>query len=90
MDYFVLNIIMILFLGFVVGRIMRHAHLQINADKYLIFFVAALLFLIGVKLGNSEMVIQSLTLLGLESLVLALVSILGSAIVAYIITRYIK
>ncbi|MGB9728336.1 MAG: LysO family transporter [Thermoprotei archaeon] len=90
MDYFTLSIIVILSLGFAVGHAMKHKHLQINVDKYLVFFVIVLLFLIGVSLGSSETIVQSLTILGLKSLALALASILGSAVVAYIITRYAK
>ncbi len=90
MDYFTLNIFTILFLGIMVGYIIRRKHLSIKIDSYLVISVVILLFLIGMNLGSNGEIIQNLLILGIQSFMLAIASILGSALMAYIISRYVK
>lgn len=90
MDYFTLNIFVMLGLGFITGYIIRHKHLRVKIDNYLVFSVIVLLFLIGINLGNNENVIKNIIVLGIQSFVLAITSIIGSAITAYVISRYVK
>jgi len=90
MDYLILNIFAMLGLGVITGYIMRYKHLHIKIDNYLIFSVVVLLFLIGVNLGNNENVIKNIAVLGVQSFVLAITSIIGSAIIAYVISRCVR
>jgi len=90
MDYYTLNIFIMLILGFIIGYVMRRNHVRIKIDRYLVFSVIILLFLIGVNLGSNKDIIKNIMILGIQSFILAITSVIGSAIIAYMVSRYVK
>ena len=50
----------------------------------------ALLFLLGVEVGGNRKIISALPSLGLDALVIAVLSTVGSCLLAWVLWRYIK
>ena len=71
-----LQIILMMVCGIIVGRTLRNRKLRWLSP------LTALLFLLGLEVGGDKKIIHSLSRLGLEALLLAVGGSLGSALAA--------
>ncbi len=76
-------------LGTVVGYIFRSNKLG-NISKIITFIIWVLLFLLGVEVGTNPDIIAGLGTIGVEALIITVAAVLGSALVAILLWRYIK
>lgn len=82
-----LTIIIIMFCGIALGRLLRHRKLPWLgvATNVLIWL---LLFLLGIEVGNDDRIIRGIASLGLEALVIALAGVAGGAVLSLLLWRY--
>lgn len=82
-----LTIIIIMFCGITLGRLLRHRKLPWLgvATNVLIWL---LLFLLGIEVGNDDRIIRGIASLGLEALVIALAGVAGGAVLSLLLWRY--
>ena len=82
-----LTIIIIMFCGIELGRLLRHRKLPWLgvATNVLIWL---LLFLLGIEVGNDDRIIRGIASLGLEALVIALAGLAGGAVLSLLLWRY--
>ncbi len=84
-----LQIILIMAAGIAAGWLLRHREFKwLNA--FLTLMVWALLFFLGVEVGENEKVINSLKDLGLEALTLAVTATAGSIAAAWALWKVIS
>lgn len=84
-----LQIILIMAAGIATGWVLRrHTFKWLNT--LLIVLVWALLFFLGIEVGENEQIINSLQDLGLEALLLAIAATAGSIAAAWALWRYIQ
>lgn len=84
------SVISFIFIGIVLGRVFcrkRQKVQEVLLPRILTFFIWILLFLLGVEVGCNEQLLASLPTLGVEALVLGLLSTLGSCFAAYLFWR---
>ncbi|MBR5029517.1 MAG: LysO family transporter [Muribaculaceae bacterium] len=84
-----LQIILIMAAGVAVGWLLRHRNLK-WVNPLLTVMVWALLFFLGVEVGENKQVIESLKDLGLEALLLAVAGTAGSIAAAWALWRIIS
>ena len=84
-----LQIILIMAAGVAVGWLLRHQNLK-WVNPLLTVMVWALLFFLGVEVGENKQVIESLKDLGLEALLLAVAGTAGSIAAAWALWRIIS
>lgn len=82
-------VIAFMILGTVVGYIFRSNKL-VNISKIITFIIWVLLFLLGVEVGTNPDIIAGLGTIGVEALIITVAAVLGSALVAILLWRYIK
>lgn len=75
-------------LGGVVGFLFRKREFK-NISKILTGIIVLLLFLLGVEVGGNPQIVSGLTTLGMEAFIITVAAVLGSAIAALILWRYI-
>lgn len=82
-----LTIIIIMFCGIALGRLLRHRKLPWLgiATNVLIWL---LLFLLDIEVGNDDRIIRGIASLGLEALVIALAGVAGGAVLSLLLWRY--
>lgn len=82
-----LTIIIIMFCGIALGRLLRHRKLPWLgiATNVLIWL---LLFLLGIEVGNDDRIIRGIASLGLEALIIALAGVAGGAVLSLLLWRY--
>lgn len=68
-------------LGFLVRRLSVVKHLGVTSMTTIVL----LLFLMGVEIGGNDRIVQNLTSLGVEALVIAVAATLGSLVAARIV-----
>lgn len=76
------TVICIMFGGITVGYLLRKKPLT-QVNRIITILIWALLFLLGVEVGDNPQVIGSITTLGIEALIISLLSTLGSCIAAW-------
>lgn len=76
-------------LGGVVGFLLRKREFK-HITKLITGFIFLLLFLLGVEVGSNPQIIAGLASIGLEALVITLAAVLGSALAALLLWRYIR
>ena len=84
-----LQIILIMAAGVAVGWLLRHRNYK-WVNPLLTVMVWALLFFLGVEVGENKQVIESLNDLGLEALLLAVAGTAGSIAAAWALWRIIS
>lgn len=82
-------VIAFMILGTVIGYIFRSNKLG-NISKIITFIIWVLLFLLGVEVGTNPDIIAGLGTIGVEALIITVAAVLGSALVALLLWRYIK
>ena len=78
-----------MFCGIALGYVMRH-HRFTHIGRITIFFIWVLLFVLGVEVGSNTKIINSLHTLGIEALFIAVMSTMGSVIVAMLLWKSVK
>lgn len=61
-----------------------------NISKIITVIIWVLLFLLGVEVGTNPEIIAGLGTIGVEALIITIAAVLGSAIMALLLWRYIK
>ncbi|MBQ2075614.1 MAG: LysO family transporter [Muribaculaceae bacterium] len=84
-----IEIISIMVAGIAVGWLLRKHSFKI-VGVVLIVLVWALLFFLGIEVGENEKIIGSLQNLGLEALLLSVAATAGSIACAWALWRYIQ
>ena len=83
------TVLLCMFAGIAVGWLLRNRDCG-WASKTVTVLIWAPLFLLGVEVGGGRRVSSALPSLGLEALVIAVVSTVGSCLLAWVLWRYIK
>lgn len=82
-----LTIIIIMFCGIALGRLLRHRKLPwLGVATNVLIWV--LLFLLGIEVGNDDRIIKGIASIGLEALVIALAGVTGGAVLSLLLWRY--
>ncbi len=78
----------LLLLGTLFGLLIEKNKRIVNlTNKLLLFVIYLLLFSLGISIGKNKILIKIFFKVGLESLIIAMFGIMGSAIFAYIIQK---
>ena len=83
------TVLLCMFAGIAVGWLLRNRDCG-WASKTVTVLIWALLFLLGVEVGGDKKIISALPSLGLEALVIAVLSTVGSCLLAWVLWPYIK
>ena len=71
-----------MFGAIVLGYILRHVKILQKTSKIITATIAILLLTLGIGVGANQTIINNLSTLGLQALLLAVMGVLGSAIAA--------
>lgn len=82
------TVIAIMSLGILLGYLVRRKNIRGVISGATTVLIWLLLFILGIEVGHNRQVIESLGTLGLEALFIAILSLLGSCIAAWILWRY--
>ena len=83
------TVVLCMFSGIAVGWLLRDRNCG-WASRITTALIWILLFLLGVEIGGDRKLIASLPTLGLEALIIAALSFLGSCLFAWILWRHLK
>ncbi|MBQ8450250.1 MAG: LysO family transporter [Bacteroidaceae bacterium] len=83
------TVIAIMSLGILFGYLIRHKNIRGIISGATTALIWLLLFVLGIEVGHNRQVIESLGTLGLEALFIAIISLIGSCIAAWILWKYI-
>lgn len=81
-------VILVMMSGILAGRLLRRRRLDF-LPRVVMFFIWVLLFLLGVEVGSNPKIIESLSAIGIEAVVIAFAGTLGSVVLACILWRYV-
>lgn len=83
------EILIIMFSGIVLGFIFRKKRTLITAaDKLAGWSIYLLLFLLGLSIGNNELIITNFAQIGFNSIMLTLSGISGSVILSFLAYKF--
>ena len=82
-------VIGIMFVGIALGYLLRRQSFS-WINKAITVLIWLLLFLLGIEVGHNEQIIRSLPTLGIEAFFIALVCVLGSCFMAWVLWRYVN
>lgn len=74
--------------GILAGRLLRRRRLDF-LPRVVMFFIWVLLFLLGVEVGSNPKIIESLSAIGIEAVVIAFAGTLGSVVFSWVLWRYV-
>ena len=81
-----LEVLVIMGLGMLIGFLFRSRKKFISAiNKSTIWIISALLFFMGVSVGIDNNIMGQLSIIGLQGFILALVAILGSVLLSWVV-----
>ena len=80
-------VIAFIFAGIFVGYMLRRRDTEV-LSKAITVLVWTLLFLMGVEVGGNDDVMLALPTLGIEALVIALLSVMGSCLAAWTLWKW--
>lgn len=83
------TVIAIMGFGILFGYLIRHKNIRGIISGATTALIWLLLFVLGIEVGHNRQVIESLGTLGLEALFIAIISLIGSCIAAWILWKYI-
>lgn len=75
--------------GVVVGYIFRHRSLTL-LPKVITSLILVLLFILGIEVGSNEAIVTNLHSLGVEAVIITLLSVLGSVVGALFLWLWVK
>lgn len=76
-------------LGGISGFLLQKKEFK-NLSKIITLLIWVLLFILGLEVGSNPKIISGLTHIGIEALVIAVVSVLGSALAALLLWKHIN
>lgn len=80
-----LTVLAIMFGGMVVGYFIRNKPVWVKLnDRFTMWAIYLLLFLMGISIGSNKTIISNLANLGVTALIITVGTVLGSIIVAWI------
>lgn len=82
-----LKVVGIMLLGVFTGYLLKNHQLR-WVQRWIMLAIWVLLFLLGVTVGTNEEIMNNLDTIGLKGLILALGSVLGSVILAWVVYRF--
>jgi uncharacterized membrane protein YbjE (DUF340 family) len=86
-----IEILVIMFAGTVLGFILRKKRYVILLfDKLTNLSIYLLLFLLGLSIGNNELIINQFSQVGINAILLALSGTGGSVILSYFVYKFFK
>jgi len=84
-----IEILIIMFSGIILGYIFRRRRSIITiADKLAGWSIYLLLFLLGLSIGNNEMIINNFAQIGFNSILLTISGITGSVLLSFIAYKF--
>lgn len=83
------TVIAIMGLGILFGYLIRYKNIKGVVSGATTALIWLLLFVLGIEVGHNRRVIESIATLGIEALFIAIVSLIGSCIAAWILWKYI-
>ncbi|HNX24790.1 MAG TPA: LysO family transporter [Spirochaetota bacterium] len=84
-----IEILVIMFSGIILGYIFRRRRSIITiADKLAGWSIYLLLFLLGLSIGNNEMIINNFAQIGFNSILLTISGITGSVLLSFIAYKF--
>lgn len=75
--------------GVIAGWLLRRYRLK-WMGKVTMVLIWVLLFLLGLEVGGDRSIVESLPTLGVEAVLIAVVSVLGSCLLALLLWRWVK
>lgn len=81
-------VILVMMSGILAGRLLRRRRLDF-LPRVVMFFIWVLLFLLGVEVGSNPKIIESLSAIGIEAVVIAFAGTLGSVVFSWVLWRYV-
>lgn len=84
-----LKVITIMFIGIGIGYLFRKISFVQKLPKLISTVIILLLFLLGIAVGSNDTIVNNLTKLGGEALLIAILGTLGSVLGALLISRFI-
>lgn len=84
-----LKVITIMFIGIGIGYLFRNIKLIQKSSKLISFVIFSLLFLLGIAVGANDTIVNNLSKLGGEAILIALLGTLGSILGAWLISQFI-
>ncbi|MCL1833966.1 MAG: LysO family transporter [Leptospirales bacterium] len=85
------EILIIMFSGIALGFIIRKKRYVIMLfDKLTSFSIYLLLFLLGLSIGNNEIIINQFGRIGINAILLAFSGIVGSVMLSYFVYKFFK
>jgi uncharacterized membrane protein YbjE (DUF340 family) len=86
-----IEILAIMFTGIVLGFIIRKkTHIIMLFEKLTSISIYLLLFLLGLSIGNNEIIINQFGKIGLNAILLAFAGVSGSVIPSYFLYKFFK
>lgn len=82
------TVIGIMFAGIAVGYLLRRVTLLQQIGRLISYTILLLLFLLGTVVGANREIIDNLTALGGQALLIALAGTLGSLVAAWVVYRW--
>ena len=82
------TVIGIMFAGIAVGYLLRRVTLLQQISRPISYTILLLLFLLGTVVGANREIIDNLTALGGQALLIALAGTLGSLVAAWVVYRW--
>ena len=81
-------VIGIMFTGIAVGYLLRNIEILQKIGKPISYTIFALLFLLGTSVGSNPQIINNLSSLGLQALLIAIATTFGSILMAKIVYHF--
>lgn len=82
-----LTVLGIMFAGIAIGFLLRRVGFLQKLDKPLLYVIFVLLFLMGLAVGGNPDIVDNLSQIGGQALLLAAAGTLGSLVAAYAVYR---
>ncbi len=83
------KVLVILVIGFILGRQIRSEKAPTTLSRLLNIIIYVLLTVMGICVGGNKDIINNLSTIGLQSLIITIGAMAGSILFAFIIYRYI-
>ena len=81
-----LIVIAIMALGMILGYFFRNStKVKIRTEKLTKYVIFVLLFVMGISIGGNKVIMESLPILGLQSLIITLGALVGSILLAWLV-----
>lgn len=81
-------VIGIMLSGIVVGYMFRNWSYLQQVGKLITFTILLLLFLLGITVGANKEIVDNLSVLGVQALLISLAAVLGSVVCALLVYRF--